>query len=198
MIFKQLKSRRDFLRAGCRTLSTLGAAAAFGQAGLVSAKAATTAAPASDYKGLVCIFMYGGNDANNLLIPSDTPTYTGYKNIRQNLAIPQASLIKLGSTNFGLHPSLAPIGPMFTSIAGSSSRLALVANVGTLVNKVTRASNGTLNGALPVNLFSHSDQQTEWQNAVPQGGATSGWEGRLADRIVAGGTLPPAIGIGGS
>jgi len=194
MIFKQLKSRRDFLRAGCRTLSTLGAAAAFGQAGLVSARAQTT----SDYKALVCIFMFGGNDANNLLIPTDTPTYTTYKTIRQNLAISQASLVQLGSTNFGLHPSMAPVGPMFTATAGKSSRLAMVANVGTLVNPVSRASNGNLNGSLPVNLFSHSDQQTEWQNGMPQGGATSGWEGRLADKIVATGTLPPAIGIGGS
>ena len=194
MIFKQLKSRRDFLRAGCRTLSTLGAAAAFGQAGLVSARAQN----ASDYKALVCIFMFGGNDANNLLIPSDTPTYTTYKTIRQNLAIAQTSLVPLGGTTFGLHPSLAPVSPLFTAAAGQSSRLALVANVGTLVNKVTRSTDGNLNGSLPVNLFSHSDQQTGWQNAMPQGGATSGWQGRLADKTVAGGSLPAAIGIGGS
>jgi len=83
MIFKQLKSRRDFLRLGCRTISTLGAAAAFGQAGLVSARAQTT----NDYKALVCIFLFGGNDGNNLLVPSDTPTYNMYRNVRQNLAL---------------------------------------------------------------------------------------------------------------
>src|ERR1700689_5543175 len=101
MTFKQLKSRRDFLKFGCRTISTLGAAAAFGLAGLVSTKAQTTG---NDYKALVCIFMFGGNDGNNLLIPTDTPTYTMYKNIRQNLAIPQASLVSLAGSNFGLHP----------------------------------------------------------------------------------------------
>ena len=196
MIFKQLKSRRDFLRLGCRTISTLGAAAAFGEAGLVSARAQTT----SDYKALVCIFMFGGNDGNNLLIPSDTPTYNMYKGIRQNLAIAQASLVPLANTTFGLHPAMAALGPLFTNAAGNVKRVALVANVGTLVQPVTRGSNGNLVGSVPVNLFSHSDQTSEWQNAKPQGGATTGWEGRMADRIFAGGTpqFPPAIGVGGS
>ena len=81
MTFKQLKSRRDFLRLGCRAITTLGAASLFGEAGLVSARAQT----GTDYKALVCIFLYGGNDGNNLLIPSDTPTYTTYKNIRHEV-----------------------------------------------------------------------------------------------------------------
>jgi uncharacterized protein (DUF1501 family) len=197
MNFKQLKSRRDFLALGCRTISTLGAAAAFGQAGLVSARAQT----ASDYKALVCIFLYGGNDGNNLLIPSDTPTYTLYRNIRQNLAIAQGSLAPLAGSSFGLHPSLAPLSQLYTDTAtGKIKRVALVANVGPLVQPVTRASNGNLNGSLPVNLFSHSDQTSGWQNAVPQGGVNTGWEGRLADKIFAGGTpsFPPSIGVGGS
>jgi uncharacterized protein (DUF1501 family) len=192
MNFKQLKSRRDFLALGCRTISTLGAAAAFGQAGLVSAKAATT----NDYKALVCIFFFGGNDGNNLLIPADDSaknyTYTTYKSLRQNLAIPQASLANL-QNGFGLHPSLAPLLPLY-----NAKQLALVANVGTLVRPLTRDSKGGLVGPLPVNLFSHSDQQTEWQNLVPQGGSTSGWEGRLADKIANTGTIPAAIGVGGS
>ena len=72
MTFKHLKSRRDFLRLGARSISTLGAAAAFGQAGLLTAQTA----PAGDYKALVCVFLFGGNDSNNMLIPADTPTYT--------------------------------------------------------------------------------------------------------------------------
>jgi uncharacterized protein (DUF1501 family) len=192
MIFEQLKSRRDFLRLGCRTISTVGAAAAFGQAGLVSARAQTV----SDYKALVCIFLFGGNDGNNLLVPTDTPTYTMYRNVRQNLALAQAALVPLAGTNFGLHPSLAPLGPLF---APTAKRLALVANVGTLVQPVSRGSNGNLIGTVPLNLFSHSDQTSEWQNSIPQGGATTGWEGRLVDKIFAGGTpaFPPAIGVGG-
>jgi uncharacterized protein (DUF1501 family) len=198
MTFKQLKTRRDFLALGCRTISTLGAAAAFGQAGLVSAKAQT----ATDYKALVCIFMYGGNDANNMLIPSDTPTYNMYKSIRQNLAIAQGSLVSLAAPagalqTFGLHPSMGPLGPLY-----ANKQLALVANVGTLVQPLTRTTYMAppVNTKVPVNLFSHSDQQTEWQNAYPQGGINTGWEGRLADKIFASGnpSFPPSIGVGGS
>ncbi len=198
MTFKQLRSRRDFLRTGCRTISTIGAAAAFGQAGLVSARAQTT----SDYKALVCIFLFGGNDANNLLVPNDTATYANYKNIRQNLALAQASLVAINDpgtgANYGLHPSFAPIGGLYST----SKRLALIANVGTLIQPVPHdpvSKLPLLNSAqLPVNLYSHADQQTEWQNGVPQGGVSTGWSGRLADKIAAGGVIPPSIGISGN
>src|ERR1700723_3885348 len=138
MMFQQLRSRRDFLRAGGRTLSAIGAAAAFGQAGLMTARAQS----ASDYKAIVCIFLFGGNDANNLLVPNDTATYANYQKIRQNLALPQGSLVSIHdpATNagYGLHPSLAPIAPLYST----SKRLALLVNVGTLVQPVPRGSNG--------------------------------------------------------
>jgi len=198
MTFKQLRSRRDFLRLGCRTLSTIGAAAAFGQAGLMTARAQSS----GGYKAMVCIFLFGGNDANNLLVPSDTSTYANYLKIRQNLALSQGSLLAIHdpatNANYGLHPSCAPIAPLY-----ASKRLALVANVGTLIQPVPRGSNGLpeLNIVpLPVNLYSHSDQQTEWQNAVPQGGATTGWSGRLADKLagLSGALVLPTIGISGN
>ena len=202
MTFKQLRSRRDFLISGCRTISTLGAAAAFGQAGLVSARAQGTG---SDYKALVCIFLFGGNDAGNLLVPNDTASYANYKNIRRNLALSQASLVSIhdpaSNANFGLHPSFAPIGGLYT---GASKRLALVANVGTLVLPVPHdptSGKPLLNSvALPVNLYSHSDQQSQWQNGVPQGGVNTGWSGRLADKIASynTGQVTPAIGISGN
>src|SRR5271157_3797848 len=199
MTFKQLRSRREFLRLGSRTLSTIGAAAAFGQAGLMTARAQSS----SDYKALVCVFLFGGNDANNLLVPNDTATYANYQKIRQNLALPQGSLVTIHdpATNaaYGLHPSFTPIAPLYNS----SKRLALLVNVGTLVQPVPRGSNGMpqLNSVpLPVNLYSHSDQQTEWQNAVPQGGVTTGWSGRLADKLagISGTVVPPAISISGN
>jgi uncharacterized protein (DUF1501 family) len=196
MTFKQLKSRRDFLRFGARTISTIGAAAAFGQAGLITAQAA----PATDYKALVCIFMFGGNDANNMLIPADNATYNTYKAIRGNLAINQASLVPLVGTNFGLHPAMAPIQKLFQNDpTTTTTRLAMLANVGTLVNKVTRGSNGNLNGPLPSNLFSHSDQQTEWQNANPAAtsGVVGGWSGRLADKVGAAQSFPVSVGVAG-
>ena len=198
MTFPQLQSRRDLLRLGCRTLSTIGAAAAFGPAGLMTARAQA----AGDYKALVCIFLFGGNDANNLLVPNDAATYASYQKIRQGLAIAQGSLVAIHdpvtNANYGLHPSLAPIAPLYNT----SKRLALLANVGTLVQAVPRGSNGLpqLSAVpLPVNLYSHSDQQTEWQNAVPQGGATTGWSGRLADKLANVSSLvPPTIGISGN
>jgi uncharacterized protein (DUF1501 family) len=194
-----LRSRRDFLRLGCQTLSTIGAAAAFGQAGLMTARAQS----AGDYKALVCIFLFGGNDANNLLVPDDTASYLNYQKIRQNLALSQGSLVAIHDTasnaGYGLHPSFAPIAPLYNT----SKRLALLANVGTLVQTVPRGSNGMpqLSAVpLPVNLYSHSDQQSEWQSAMPQGGATTGWSGRLADKVagVSGSRVPPAITISGN
>ena len=97
-----------------------------------------------------------------------------------------------------MHPSFAPIAALFNV----TKRLAILVNVGTLVQPVPRGSNGMpqLNSVpLPVNLYSHSDQQNEWQNAVPQGGVTTGWSGRLADKLagISGSLVPPAISMGG-
>ena len=151
----------------------------------------------------MCIFLFGGNDANNMLVPNDAVTYANYQKIRQNLALPQSSLVTIHdpatNADYGLHPSFAPIAPLYNS----SKRLAVLANVGTLVQTVPRGSNGLpqLNSVpLPVNLYSHSDQQNEWQNAMPQGGATTGWSGRLADKLAASssGVVPPGITLAGN
>jgi len=199
MTFPQLRSRREFLRRGCRTLSAVGAAAAFGKAGLMTALAQST----SDYKAIVCIFLYGGNDANNMLVPNDTATYANYQKIRQNLALAQSSLVSIHdpatNADYGLHPSFAPIAPLYNT----SKRLALLVNVGTLVQPVPRGSNGMpllSSVPMPVNLYSHADQQNEWQNGVPQGGTTTGWAGRLADKIAGGSSslVPPCISISGN
>jgi uncharacterized protein (DUF1501 family) len=187
MRFENLRSRRDFMRFGARTIATLGAAAAFGEAGKLAAQTGF-----SDYKALVCIFLFGGNDANNMLIPNETGPnakdprygYTTYANVRQGLAIPQASLVSIHDSAsghaFGLHPSLAPLGQLYNNKAG---RLTLLANVGTLVQPTTKNNINT--APLPTNLFSHSDQQMEWQNGSPAGGkyAGTGWAGRLVDRV---------------
>ena len=208
MKYTNFKSRRDFLRLGCRTLSTIGAAAAFGEAGLLNAQVSNP----GDYRALVCIFLFGGNDANNMLIPNGATgvaTYKQYQGVRGGLAIPQASLVSihdpLSGMDFGLHPSFTGLGKLYTD--ATKPRLALLANVGTLVQPIakTAANKPNLYGQgvkLPVNLFSHSDQVSEWQNAVPQGGpnAGTGWQGRLADKIVqlnSNPAIPPSIGISG-
>ena len=198
MTFRQLKSRRDFLRFGARTISTIGAAAAFGQAGLLSA----AATPADDYKALVCVFLFGGNDSNNMLIPSDNTTYNSYKAIRGNLAINQASLIPLAGTNFGLHPSMGALQTLFQKDATTgTTRLGVLANVGTLVKPVPKLNNlPNLNAVpLPSNLFSHSDQQTEWQNAnaAAASGIVGGWCGRLADKVGSAQSFPVSVGVSG-
>ena len=199
MILPPVPSRRDLLSLGCRTLSMIGAAAAFGKAGLMTARAQS----AGDYKAIVCIFLFGGNDANNLLVPNDSATYANYQKIRQNLALPQGSLVAIQDPNtkaaYGLHPSFAPLGPLYNT----SKRLALLVNVGTLLQPVPRDSNGmpNLNAVpLPVNLYSHSDQQKEWQSALPQGGAATGWSGRLVDKVagVSGSRVPAAITMAGN
>jgi uncharacterized protein (DUF1501 family) len=193
--FQTPRSRRDFLRLGCRTLSSLGAASALSRI----ARAQT----AGDYKALVCIFLFGGNDANNLLVPNDAAGYANYQKIRQNLAISQASLVSIHdpatNADYGLHPSFAPIAPLYNT----SKRLAILANVGTLLQSVPRGSNGLpqLNSVkLPVNLYSHSDQQSEWQNGIPQGGVSTGWGGRLADKVAgfSSSVVPPAITLAGN
>jgi uncharacterized protein (DUF1501 family) len=199
MKLEYIRSRRDFLRTGCRALSTAGAIAALGRAGLMTAHAQTN----GDYKALVCIFLFGGNDANNLLIPNDSAGYANYSKIRSNLAIPQASLVGIhdaaSNANYGLHPSFAPIAPLYNT----SKRLALMMNVGTLLQQVPRGSNGLpqlTSVPLPVNLYSHSDQQIAWQDSTPQSSTTTGWAGRLADKVAANtsGLVPPAITLAGN
>lgn len=187
MRFDNMKSRRDFLRMGARTIATVGAAAAFGEAGKLAAQTGYT-----DYKALVCIFLFGGNDSNNMLVPNETGAlakdpqygYTTYANVRQGLALPQASLVPIHDSAtgraFGLHPSMASLGGLY-----NSGRLTLLSNVGTLIQPTTQTQIQNNSASLPNNLFSHSDQQMEWQNGAPAGGryAGTGWAGRLVDRI---------------
>jgi len=200
MKIQQVPTRRDFFSIAGRALTSAGAAAMLHQAGMMNALAQNS----SQYQALVCIFLFGGNDANNLLIPNDAAGYANYAKIRQNLAIPQASLVSItdsiSKASFGLHPSFAPIAPLFTT----SKRLALVANVGTLVKFVPHNSTSGLPELsavpLPLNLYSHSDQQIAWQTAIPLGSATSGWSGRAADRAATtgGGQLPPLLTLAGN
>jgi uncharacterized protein (DUF1501 family) len=132
----------------------------------------------TDYKALVCVFLYGGNDANNTLIPFDTTGYTNYSNIRGPLAIAQNALLPLTlAPNFALNPNLPDIQALF-----NNKNAAIVTNVGTLVAPTTRAQ-FLANQSLPSNLFSHPDQQLEWQNAAQSGATQTGWAGRIADAL---------------
>jgi uncharacterized protein (DUF1501 family) len=132
----------------------------------------------TDYKALVCIFLYGGNDANNMIVPFDTKGYNNYSTIRAGLALPQNTLLPLTpAPNFALHPSLPEVQALF-----NSGNAAFVTNVGTL-NQPTTRTQYLAGSSVPTNLFSHPDQQEEWQNAAASGSTSSGWAGRISDAL---------------
>ena len=124
---------------------------------------------------------YGGNDANNVIIPHDADGYASYAAARGILAIPQDSLLPLTLQNgdgrdFGFHPSLPELQGLF-----NQGHLGIVANVGTLVAPITRAQYLSGGAAVPPQLFSHADQSVQWQTSVPDQPARTGWGGRMAD-----------------
>ncbi|MCG2585788.1 DUF1501 domain-containing protein [Massilia sp. TS11] len=183
-------SRRAFLqRASALSLTGVAAPWALNLAAMAEAAAAT----ATDYKALVCVFLYGGNDYANTLIPYDSTNYTAYANLRPVLAYTRAELAgtvlspktaPLDSGGFArqyaLAPELAPLLPLF-----NSGELAVLLNVGTLVQPTTKAQYNAKSVKLPPKLFSHNDQQSLWQSSNPEG-ATSGWGGRIGDLFQAG------------
>lgn len=141
----------------------------------------------SGYRALVCLFMFGGNDANNLLVPTDDARYGLYQRARPNLALSRNALVPLapgGTANgFAIHPALDAMKPLF-----DSGQAAIVANVGPLMVPTTKAQLQDRTVPLPANLYSHSDQQGAWQSALVDAPARHGWGGRLLERLVDGGT----------
>jgi uncharacterized protein (DUF1501 family) len=173
-------TRRTFLRQA--------ACAALGTTGLINTifdlrKLSAATIPASDYKALVCLFLYGGNDANNVIVPHDNSGYASYLAARGILAIPQSSLLPLTLPNgdgrdFGLHPSLPEVQTLF-----NQGKVALVSNVGTLLAPITRAEYLAKTVAVPNQLFSHADQSVQWQTSVSDQTSLTGWGGRTADLL---------------
>ncbi|HKH47186.1 MAG TPA: DUF1501 domain-containing protein [Thermoanaerobaculia bacterium] len=172
-------SRRSFLRSVCTAVGMTSLAST-----VFDLRRIAAAAPLfGDYKALVCVFLYGGNDSNNVLVPRGTE-YAAYAAARRNLALPQASLLSIaplsggGGRSWGLHPRLTGLRSLF-----NQQRLALVANVGPLVAPVTRAEYDAGTAALPPQLFSHSDQTVHWQTGLPDQPVRTGWGGRTADLL---------------
>ena len=185
--------RRSFLQHA----GALAGSAAFGQLGVFAAQAAG----ASDYKALVCIFLYGGNDSNNTIVPLDTAGYANYAQTRSYLALPQAQLLPLAiagaAPQYGLHPALPGLQSLW-----AAGNLAVVANVGTLVQPLTKAQYLSTATAKPQSLFSHIDQQHQWQASISStSSSNSGWGGRLADQLATlnvNSSVPPMISTGGN
>jgi uncharacterized protein (DUF1501 family) len=183
-------TRRSFIRYA--SLAATGNALGLRPFGALNALAQS----GSGYKALVCVFLFGGNDANNTLIPFDTTGYGKYSSLRGDLALAQNTLLPLTpAPNFALNPNLPDIQALF-----NSNNAAFVANVGTLIQPLTRAQY-LAGGTAPVNLFSHPDQQLEWQNAAQSAVTPTGWAGRMADSLAAtynqGASIPMITSVAG-
>jgi len=177
-------TRRNFIHYA--SLAASGHVAGLRPFGALNAMAQS--AGADSYKALVCIFLFGGNDANNTLVPFDNVGYSNYASLRGPLALPQSQLLQLASLpNYALHSSLPEVRQLIDSGAG-----ALVANIGTLVQPTTRAGMN-VQQTLPANLFSHSDQQLQWQNASQTAATPTGWAGRMSDLL--GSSFNPSASI---
>ena len=186
---------------------TLGALSALGFSSLMprlSMSSAVAATPTGEYRALVCVFLFGGNDSNNMIVPFTTPGYANYATVRGaqsagGLALPQGGLLPIadrnGTANYALHPQMAGLQGLW-----ASGRMATLFNVGTLIKPGANRTNYVTMGAAPPNLFSHVDQQRQFQgirlNSVT---APSGWGGRIADLMgTAGGTTPVGLSIAGN
>ncbi len=177
-------SRRRFMgQAACAGFSLSGVLSTLGTLRLFNATLGAQTLPGNDHKALICIFLFGGNDANNMILPTDTAEYSAYAAARGILGIPQNQILPLVGADatgrsYGLHPSLSRLVPHF-----GSGKLAILRNVGTLVAPVTKAEYVSGGAAIPPYLFSHNDQQAQWQTSVPDSPKKIGWGGRLADLL---------------
>ena len=179
-------SRRAFLQRGA-ALSLAGSAMPWALS--LSAMAEAAAATATDYKALVCVFMYGGNDYANTLVPYDLPSYNAQNAIRGNLAITRnlltpnllsPSTALANGRQYALAPGLDLLVPIF-----NAGQMAVLLNVGALVQPTSKAQYAAQSVPLPPKLFSHNDQQSYWQSSSPEG-ASSGWGGRMGDLFASG------------
>ncbi len=184
-------ARRAFMRRAS-LLGVAGAAApwAMNLSLMADAAAASNGAlAAGDYKALVCVFLYGGNDYANTLPPMDASNNATYNTVRGSLATPLPSLQATaltpntalpGGMLYGLAPDLAPLKTLW-----DTERMAVQLNVGPLIQPTTLAQYQARSVRLPPKLFSHNDQQSIWQSSLPEG-STSGWGGRVGDLMLSG------------
>lgn len=183
----RLISRRGFLgQASCAAVSTLPVLSTLLNLKFASSIASAQTVPGSDYRALVCLFLNGGNDSFNMLVPRGAAEYAEYAAVRQDLALAAEALLPINPLNsaqvgrqLGLHPGMPELRQLF-----EDGNAAFVANVGTLVEPgVTKAGFASGLSKLPVGLFSHSDQIEQWQTSLPDKRSGIGWAGRAADLL---------------
>ncbi|HEY9504065.1 MAG TPA: twin-arginine translocation signal domain-containing protein, partial [Pyrinomonadaceae bacterium] len=170
-------SRRDFLRTSACALGSMALASSIESFSVVHA---LTPQAASDYRALVCVFLNGGNDGNNMFVSLDQ--YAAYSTARNTagLAIPQASFLPVSPVNggsYGFHPNMPEMQNLF-----NQGKLAMLCNNGPLVEPLSRTTYQNGSGKKPLQLFSHSDQVGLFQTAIANMVSQTGWAGRLADK----------------
>jgi uncharacterized protein (DUF1501 family) len=190
-------NRRKFLTS----TTALTASAAAGSMLRWGVESAEAAGP-PDYKAIVCVFLFGGSDSNNMIIPfTDYAQYAATRTVASNVAITQAQLLQFagGGKTYGFHPSFAPISPLY-----ASGKLAVIANAGTLIMPLTQAQYKSPPPGFvrPSNLFSHSDQQNAWMGQLPGAAVATGWGGRSGDTTSLGAfnatsLIPTTISVSG-
>ena len=178
-------NRRNFIKSLLgSSVGISSASAALSSMSLMSSALAQTNNRFNDYKALVCVFLHGGNDSFNMLIPSDNIDYQRYQDIRQNLAISQSDLLNITPSsampyNLAMPNFMAPMQQLF-----NQGNLAFMANTGPLLQPVTKSQAQQNINLLPPQLFSHNDQQKHWQTSWPEQSSLTGWAGRMADLIM--------------
>ena len=180
---------------------SLGAGLLLDQLPIMSALAQTSG---GGYRALVCVFLFGGNDGNNTVVPLDS-RYSDYLTVRGDgsnggIGLAQSSLVPLtpasGSASYGLHPNLSDLQGIW-----NSGQMALLFNTGTLLQPMTVADYKSGAKPAPLDLFSHADQQNQMQTALSDSQSQSGWGGRIADALAgANGSspLPLVLSTGGN
>jgi len=167
-------TRRDIIRVGSAAVGSL----ALRPFGLLPAMAQS----GPNYRALVCVFLFGGNDSNNTVIPVDSVNFQAYTSIRGSLALSASELTAPFTSASGqpisFHGKLPEVASLF-----ASKELAVVANVGPLVQPLTQSQYQSQAAGIPLNLFSHPDQQIAWQTSIAQGNSPTGWAGRAADYL---------------
>jgi uncharacterized protein (DUF1501 family) len=175
-------TRREFLLQSGRACFGYAFGAAAFTAGVARFSLINAFAQGTDYRALVCVFLAGGNDGNNVIVPTTTTEYNQYAAVRNSsgLAIAQGALLPIMplsvGSGFGLHPSLVELADLWTR-----QKLSIVTNVGPLTQPLTR-EDYRAGAPRPYQLFSHSDQVAQWQSAIADRVSPTGWGGRIADR----------------
>jgi len=163
-------SRRNVLQLGASLGMVLG---------LGGFKWAQVEAAVTDYKALVCLFMFGGNDGHNLVVPLQNAQYNAYVAARAELALPQNQLLPISDSAqgaFGLHYAMPELQALY-----NQGKMAVLANVGMLVQPTSYAQYSSPGFPLPLNLRSHADQVVQMQTGVPNASGSTGWGGRTLD-----------------